>query len=241
MHGLQNSIKGQSENILLSQVQEENVLGIVAHDLRAPIANIDQLSDLISYSETTDKEREEFISLIKQSCRQAYSIIEDILSVTAKSQKSVEKSPVDLNNIITTLIKLQLLKNECKQLDIQFNSSQPLLIAKVDASKVERVIDNLINNAIKFTPQKGVIKIYTCHLDGNVHIQIKDSGIGIPETMLPYIFEPFSKARRQGINGEKTVGLGLSIVKNIIEQHDGSISVKSIPSRGTTFKVILPC
>jgi signal transduction histidine kinase len=99
-------------------------------------------------------------------------------------------------------------------------------------------MDNLISNAVKFSRDNEHVEIRLRVDDfGQIFIDIKDSGMGIPESMLPYIFDRFSRASRRGLRGEESVGLGLSIVKQIVEKHGGSIEVSSTEKKGTTFTI----
>jgi len=101
-------------------------------------------------------------------------------------------------------------------------------------------MDNLITNALKFSNNNNKIEIYLSLSDGNAIIEVRDYGLGIPEDLIPHIFERFSKARRPGLRGEQSTGLGLSISKQIIENHQGSIDVTSEEKKGSTFIIQLP-
>ncbi|MDB5248758.1 MAG: two-component sensor histidine kinase [Segetibacter sp.] len=230
----------QNLSLLKSNESKDRILGMVAHDLRTPVANIDQLIEFISHPTTSEAEQKQFYALIKQSCDQAFNIIADILESSGSNKTEMQKVPTDLNILIEKVLKVQASNLAHKQLDVHFNKQGTAVIADIDPSKIERVIDNLISNAIKFTANQGKVEV-SCYLQANhACLKVQDSGIGIPEKMLPYIFEPFSKARRKGLDGEKTVGLGLSIVKNIVELHGGKISVDSVDHQGTTIEISLP-
>jgi two-component system sensor histidine kinase VicK len=126
---------------------------------------------------------------------------------------------------------------------IRFTKAFDKNIKSIDINENEfvRVIYNLISNAIKFTPAGGEIKITTKILnDDNLSIEISDTGVGISQELIPIIFDKFSKAARAGVGGEKSTGLGMWIVKHIVELHGGEISVSSREKAGTTFAIILP-
>lgn len=101
-------------------------------------------------------------------------------------------------------------------------------------------MDNLISNALKFSGENNHIEISLSTSDINIFICVKDFGIGIPQEHLPHIFDRFSKARRAGLRGETPVGLGLSIVHQIVKKHRGEIEVESLENGGTTFTITLP-
>jgi two-component system sensor histidine kinase VicK len=121
-----------------------------------------------------------------------------------------------------------------------FKSSFIPLYAPVNREKLHRVMDNLITNAIKFSKDKEKIEIQLDKEYGMAIIQVIDHGLGIPKEMIPHLFERFSKAGRAGIRGEQSTGLGLSIVKQIVESHKGRIKVDSEEGKGSTFTIYLP-
>ena len=104
---------------------------------------------------------------------------------------------------------------------------------------MQRALDNLISNAVKFSGAGEHIEISLKELNGEAFIAIKDFGVGISAEMLPYIFDRFSKASRRGVRGEESIGLGLSIVHEIIRKHGGEIAVNSVEKSGTTFTIAL--
>jgi len=101
-------------------------------------------------------------------------------------------------------------------------------------------MDNLISNAIKFSKADDKIEISLDKEDNYALIHVRDHGLGIPKDLLPHLFERFTKAGRTGVRGEQSTGLGLSIVKQIIERHKGKIKVESIENQGSTFTISLP-
>jgi two-component system phosphate regulon sensor histidine kinase PhoR len=113
-------------------------------------------------------------------------------------------------------------------------------IVRIDASYMARVIDNLVSNAIKYTPDGGRVKVTGLCTAESVTVEVTDTGLGIPEEDLPHIFNAFYRVRHSEQEDVEGSGLGLSIVKTIVEQHDGRVDVKSEPGKGSTFRVILP-
>ena len=110
----------------------------------------------------------------------------------------------------------------------------------LDVNKFTQVLINLVGNAFKFTPDAGRVAVHITPGPGSVLIHVVDNGIGIPLAMQPYLFERFTKARRPGLHGEATTGLGLALCKTIVEWHHGTISVESTEGQGTTFTVEIP-
>ncbi|RPD44609.1 hypothetical protein DNI29_20985 [Hymenobacter sediminis] len=118
--------------------------------------------------------------------------------------------------------------------------SYPIYVA-IDVNKFLQVVTNLLSNALKFTPDGGHLTIQLVVLRGAVaHLTFSDNGIGIPEELQPYIFERFTRARRPGLRGEPTLGVGLSLCKMLVELHQGTLSMRSREGEGTTFLITLP-
>lgn len=122
----------------------------------------------------------------------------------------------------------------------QLFTNQKAIFFEIDEPKFMQAINNLLSNAIKFTPDGGVINLRLEERADKVLIQVEDNGIGVPDHLQEKIFEKFSKARRPGLKGEPSTGLGMSIIKTIIEWHGGRIWLESEENKGTTFFIELP-
>lgn len=122
----------------------------------------------------------------------------------------------------------------------ELTNSHPNIYAEVDSMKFIQVINNLISNAIKFTYDNGLIHIHVEDKSGSVLISVRDNGIGIPPKYQPVLFDKFTKARRPGIRGGESVGLGMSIIKTIVDLHNGNIWFESEENKGTTFFIEIP-
>jgi two-component system sensor histidine kinase VicK len=122
----------------------------------------------------------------------------------------------------------------------EIESSAPQVFAEVDQVKFMHLMQNLVSNAAKFTPAGGHIRVKVQQEPDAVLLSVSDDGIGIPEALQPHLFDRFTKARRPGLKGEVTTGLGLSIVRRVVELHGGSIRVESKENEGTTFFVRVP-
>jgi two-component system sensor histidine kinase VicK len=218
---------------------KNEILGMVAHDLRNPIGAIETLAMMMEM-DTVDEDTRENLEMIKTSCVKARSIIADLLDAANNENINIiETQKTELNQFIKTIINEWKIQKDAKN-NIVFQSSKNQIFVKINAEKFQRVMDNLITNALKFSKNNNKIEIYLSVKNDKVIIQIKDYGMGIPPDMLPHIFERFSKARRPGIRGEQSTGLGLSISRQIIENHQGTIDVISEEKKGSTFTIQLP-
>ncbi len=234
-----NEIRQKNQEIERSSEFKSQMLGTVAHDLRNPIAAVETLA-MIMEMEDIDAEAQETLDLMKASCVRARTIIDDLLE-SARNDNSGDfiTSKTELNELIKQNIEVWKIQREAKN-NIELISSINPAYAQINHEKFTRVLDNLIGNALKFSKEKSKIEVFLNKINQNILIEIKDRGVGIPKDMLPIIFTPFSKAVRTGLKGEQSTGLGLSIVKQIVEKHNGKIEAESEVGKGSTFRIILP-
>jgi two-component system sensor histidine kinase VicK len=230
-------LEEKNMEVQLLNHQKSEILGFVAHDLRNPLNNIEALTRIV-LEENQDKDFTE-MQLILSSTRQAKSIIDDLLEIAQHN-----KAPFQLQttNMITFMDNIcsNWQKNLNNERKIIFNATKQELIAAVNRSKLTRVIDNLIGNSLKFSKTNAPIDIDVSKNEESCLIRITDYGIGIPEHLQVHLFDQFSKAGRAGLKGEKSIGLGLHISRQIIEQHNGTLTLQSIENEGSTFTVSLP-
>lgn len=224
----------------LAKEQKEKILNSVAHDLRSPISNIASISKLILLDSRLGKEQNELLKLIEYSSDTSLNLINELLQNNNRVLQSSDLKQMDLNQQMKQWLQaLQYRANE-KKIHIQTDYPSYPLMVTIDPDKTERVITNLVNNAIKFSPENSVIYIKLYREEKNALLIVKDEGIGIPKENHQLIFDTFTHAKRSGTAGEKSFGLGLSICKQIIEQQQGTISVESEVGKGSSFFVRFP-
>jgi two-component system sensor histidine kinase VicK len=178
--------------------------------------------------------------MIEGSCEKAYSIIKDLLLIgeIELGKQALEKQPTEMKGFIEPLLyPLQLHAKE-KQITLHFESPQEDVYVQINREKFLRVIENLVSNAIKFTQVGGQVWV-GLKKTKSVMLQVSDTGVGIPQPLQSSIFQKFTQAGRQGTEGEETTGLGLYIVKQIVELHRGKIWFESEENKGTTFFIEL--
>ncbi|HEY8930835.1 MAG TPA: HAMP domain-containing sensor histidine kinase [Mucilaginibacter sp.] len=234
-----NEIREKNLEIARGSEFKSQLLGTVAHDLRNPIAAVETLAMMMEM-EDIDAETQDTLNLMKASCIRARTIIDDLLE-SARNENSSEfiTTRTELNELIQNNIQVWKIQKEAKNAIDLISSINPAY-AQINHEKFTRVLDNLIGNALKFSKEKSKIEVFLNKRNQNIIIEIKDRGLGIPKDMLPIIFTPFSKAGRTGLKGEQSTGLGLSIVKQIVEKHKGRIEVESEVGQGSTFRIVLP-
>jgi two-component system sensor histidine kinase VicK len=231
------AIEEKNQEIETASKLKNEILGIVAHDLRNPLSAIRVLAVMMEDDKTLDADNQENLQMIKASCDKATSIINDLIETANNDKDTVfDIEEVELNQYLLKIVD-EWVKNKTGYTNILYYGTEKPIYMHINIEKMQRVMDNLISNAIKFSGTSDHIEIRLRNEDGQIFIDVKDFGMGIPENLLPYIFDRFSRASRRGVRGEESVGLGLSIVKQIVEKHGGDISVISTEKQGTTFTI----
>jgi len=219
----------------------KNVLYMLAHDMKNPVTTAGGfLSRLFSgkYGSLTERQLD-YLELIRDNLGKLDRLVKHLLDFLRFESKEY-KLVLNPLNILTILSKnIEILKTEADKKNIKINFDEPENIDSVinaDAVLMNRVITNLLENAVKYTNQGGTISVKFSDIDNDVLVQITDTGIGISENHLPYIFDAFYRVG-EDLGGS---GLGLFIVKSIIESHGGRIWAESIPGNGSSFSFTLP-
>ncbi len=241
-----NKQKGQLENTL-GELEDRNkekdrILGIVAHDLRNPIAAISSLITILEEEHEYAPEQEQILELMQNACTNSIELINEILefAINDNSAEDLPNEPVDINLVAGNCVKMLRFKAAEKKQKLQLSLSETPEIIKANPAKMWRVISNLITNAVKFSPSGAVIQIKTEHTGDNVQLSVQDKGIGIPDSIKNKVFDTHTEAKRPGTQGEKPFGLGLSICKQIVESYKGNIWFETAVGKGTVFYIRLP-
>ncbi|MBT3358100.1 MAG: HAMP domain-containing histidine kinase [Rhodospirillales bacterium] len=216
-------------------------LGIAAHDLRNPINVIGGMSQMIIKLDLADEKKKEFIETINRVSGQMLNLLNDLLDISAIESGNFTLRPemCDVADVIAERVDLIALNAETKNIEITTEIAEVPQFA-FDRERVAQVLDNLLGNAIKFSPEETTIHVTAKATDGFAWIAIQDQGPGIPAEERDRLFGTFERLSVQPTGGEKSTGLGLAIVKKIVEAHDGEIFVESELGTGTCFTVALP-
>jgi signal transduction histidine kinase len=222
--------------------EKDRILRVVAHDLRNPIGGIVSLVDLIIDTHDDETLKADMLSMIRNASSNSLNLIRELLEYSSVVKDKIERSRewVDINELAEECVELLSYKAREKKQHLHLKLLPQETQLYINREKMWRVISNLIVNAIKFSKQGSDIYINVEKKGENVIISVKDTGIGIPESDRPFVFDVFSKAKREGTAGEQAFGLGLSISKQIVEQHEGIIWFESEVNKMTTFYVQLP-
>jgi len=227
------------DELSIKGLEKDRILRTVAHDLRNPIGGIASLTLAMEDDDFTPDQKE-MINLIKETSNNSLELINEILEITENGTEQLKKESVDINSLLSKSVELLRFKAAEKSQEITLELLDGRWEILISREKIWRVMGNLISNAIKFSPYGGLIQVKTLETENNIVIAVSDSGIGVPENMKDKIFNMFTEAKRPGTAGEKSFGLGLSISKQIVENHSGQIWFENNEKQGATFYISLP-
>ena len=222
---------------LVAQARED-VLGVVAHDLRNPLNLIQMTVELIIDEELPVERRKQMLDIALRASKQMNRLIDDLLdSVRMQAGRlSLDVEDVSVGTIIRQTEETFRPLAERRHLHFE-TTAQDGVTVRADPARVSQIVGNLVGNAIKFTPEQGSVKLRVTPDDKNVVFQVVDDGPGIPPDNMSHLFDNFWQARKSDRRG---VGLGLAIVKGLVEAHGGKIWVESNVDHGSTFSFSLP-
>jgi signal transduction histidine kinase len=223
---------------------KDKFLRIAAHDLRNPVSAILSFSVLLleEMADKLDESETEFMKIIKQSSEYSLELLNELLdiSIIESGQVRLNLTEVDLITVIKNNVSLNSVVAEKKSINLSFDADAETLPIKVDQVKIEQVLNNLISNAIKYSHANSEVSVLLTHNDRQAIVMVIDKGQGIPHDEQSHLFQPFAKTSVKSTAGERSTGLGLSIVKKIVESHNGKVWFNSELNSGSTFYVSLP-
>jgi PAS domain S-box-containing protein len=232
-----------SDYLIKFATRKDSVLEIVSHDLRGPLAIVQAIAQALEKDHQV-QDYEEFYThtrLIKQACEQSINLINELLSDEhlRSPEIVVKKEWLDVVDKTRAVVETyQQAPNVSQTVYLETDVDQ--FFAELDAIKYTQIINNLISNALKFTEPDGKVGVSLKNGKREMLITVADNGIGIPAHLQPYLFDKYSKASRPGLRGEKSRGIGLSVVRELVEVQGGKIWCESQEKEGTTFHFSFP-
>jgi PAS domain S-box-containing protein len=221
--------------------ERKNILPMFAHDMKNPVITAGGfLSRLLSGKVGSLTEPQlNTLHIIKEELIKVEELISDFLEFSRfeRTEYRPLKSAFNIEDAINSQIDIARVEAEKKNMQISFEYSDTLIpVINADGKMIERVIENLLDNAVKYSPHDTMVSVKLNDWNLEVQVQVIDAGVGISAEHLPYIFDAFYRVSRDSEGS----GLGLSIAKTIVEAHDGKIWAESIPGKGSTFSFTLP-
>ena len=233
--------------LTLNSLKEANefkkeILGVAAHDLRNPLNAIMGFSQIIGELAGNNSDLKTYSTYINSEARSMNDLFSELLKSAVNDAIEYEINKSDFNLVELTQFILNSFKHsfELKKQTFNFNTSTEHLIINADKQKLKEVIENLISNAIKYSPHKKNIKVSVDQTESAAVLEVEDEGLGLTKDDLSKIFRKYQKLSARPTNNESSTGLGLFIVKRIIDNHGGEIKVKSEIGKGSTFTITIP-
>jgi PAS domain S-box-containing protein len=222
---------------------KDEFLSVLSHELRTPLNAMLGWVRMLKAGVLDEENSERALEVIERNTRLQGSLIEDLLDVSRiiSGKMRIETELVDLISVVKTSSETIRPLADAKDVSYSFTYQEEAVFLTADSVRLQQVVSNLLQNAIKFTPAGGSIEIWLERNDTDAVLSIKDTGVGIDEELLPHIFDRFRQADASARRNFTGLGLGLTIVRNIVELHGGSIDVRSDgKDQGSTFTLTLP-
>ncbi|MBC7958358.1 MAG: HAMP domain-containing histidine kinase [Vallitaleaceae bacterium] len=239
---LANNMNDMAKELGKLEGMRKDFIANISHDFRSPLTSIKGFVQAILDGTIPHENQNKYLNIVLDESDRLSQLTNNILLLTRmeNDQVMLEKVVFDIHRVLRKVIQQfedQIVK---KELSVQLQIGMKELFVFADLNQIQRVLYNLIENAIKFSHPGGQISLHSQIIKDKVEISISDAGIGIPEEHIKYIWDRFHKADRSRGMDRKGIGIGLSIVKEIIKSHEENINVISKEGRGTTFVFSLP-
>ncbi|MGB0522185.1 MAG: sensor histidine kinase [Flammeovirgaceae bacterium] len=226
--------------------QKSEFVSNVSHEIRTPLALISMFGETLMLGRVkTEEKKREYYEIITKEAARLTNIVNRILNFSKieANKKEYQLSFVDLNEIVEEVLYTYSFHIKSKGYTYRFDETEDLPQIKADREAVMESIVNLIDNAMKYSPHQKQFELKTGFQstqqeNDEIFVAVKDYGIGIPSQSMPYLFDKFYRVPQGNVHNAKGSGLGLSIVKHIMEAHGGSIQVNSVPNQGSEFKLV---
>jgi CheY-like chemotaxis protein len=232
-----------AENLAEADRRKSEFLATLAHELRNPLAPIRNGLGILRVggddgTASLAKTRE----MMERQVNHMVHLVDDLLDISRISGGKIElkKEPITIKQLITNAVETSIPLIENGQHKLIIDISDDSLSLFVDPNRVAQVISNLLNNAAKYTPPGGQIKIHVAVENNEFILSVEDNGIGIPAEALPTIFEMFNQVDRNMVHAQGGLGIGLALVRQIVEMHGGTVGVTSTKNEGSVFVIKIP-
>ena len=237
------SLQEQAQSAEHANRVKDEFLSTLSHELRTPLNAIVGWAHMLTEMEMSEDQRREAVAVIFRNAQVQTKLVEDLLDMSriVSGRLRLDMQPVDLREVVHAAIDVVRPTAEAKRIALRTEVDAQDLRVLGDAARLQQVVWNLLTNAIKFTPPGGVVTVRIERSGEQAEITVTDTGAGIPAAFLPYVFERFRQGAHGGDRAHGGLGIGLSIARNLVEMHAGSIRVHSAgENAGATFSIVLP-
>ncbi|MUV38215.1 Histidine kinase [Lentibacillus sp. JNUCC-1] len=229
-----------SDSLQQTEAQRQTFVSNVSHEIQSPLTSIQGFSRAIREEDMTDEERAHYLGIIEKESKRLSNLSRQLLTLSFLDRDNTtgNMKQFDLAKQLRDVVSVTEWQWREKELSVEVDLAPAMMTG--DPEMLQQVWTNLLTNAIRYTDKGGSIKVRTSEDRTLVYVTVEDTGIGIRDEELTHVFERFYKVDKARTRTENSTGLGLSIVKKIIEVHDGTITVTSELGKGSTFHVTLP-
>lgn len=233
------SSKNELESL---QKQKDELFALIIHDIKNPAALIKSLVELLRSYDLSAVEQQEIINDIAETTTRIVALSHEVSKILAleTSRLMLDIEPAQVSEIVTDVVRRNTIQSDTKGITMTSDIAENLPEAEIDIQKIEEVVDNLISNAIKFTQKGGKVHVRAFVENKNITVEVTDNGLGLSESDVRNAFQRGSRLSATPTAGESSTGLGLWIVKKLIDAHSGRVWVKSTLGKGSTFAFSLP-
>lgn len=224
------------------QLQKDELFTLIIHDIKNPVSIIKQLVELLSSYDLTASEQQKIIKDISITTSKIVMLSQEvskIMTIEAK-QLTLRREEININDLVQDIYQRNLISAKNKSIKFIAENNENLPTVILDVQKTDEIIDNLVSNAIKFTQKGGTVILKAEVEDGNLKVAVSDNGLGISEEDIKQAFKLGSKLSNKPTGEESSTGLGLWIVKKLVDIQNGKVWVKSALGKGSTFYFTLP-
>lgn len=221
---------------------KDELLGMAAHDLRSPLtANAGFIRFLQEGSEGLPENTRTLLAHLRTNSEYMQRLVESVLDFAAIQSGRVRLQLEDCApaDIVRGVVQTMRILAEGRGITIRYDADGALPQMRLDAVKITQAVQNLVGNAVQYTPNGDVVDVRLRGVDGGVEIEVEDRGPGIPPAELPDLFKPFTRLSTVAVSKHRSVGLGLAITRRLVEAHGGTIEVTSEVGRGSVFRIFL--
>ena len=222
---------------------KDEFLAMVSHELRTPLNAVLGWAAILRGHRLDEVRAQQALDAIERSVRAQAQLLEQLLDVSriVAGKFELRLAPARLHEVVDAAVDAVRPSAEEKSIRLEKRLATDLPLLAVDGDRLQQVVNNLLSNAIKFSPEDGVVEVELRRVEGSAEITVTDYGVGIKREFLPYVFERFRQATGPSASWNRGLGLGLSIVREIVQKHGGTVVAESAgEGKGATFRVQLP-
>jgi signal transduction histidine kinase len=230
-------LQSQRASVIQLNQLKDDLIAVLAHDFKGPLTTIIGFTELLEQHALEGEDAESALRTIRQSATRLASLANDTLALSRVEQGELNLAadPVNVAQIVEETV--EALESE-RDIEVLVNAADP--VVRGDPARLRQVFENIIGNAIKYSPQGQPVKVRVSETESTIRVAVEDKGMGVPADEMKFLFERFTRASNAKRSKVKGTGLGLYLSKTLVERHGGNIQVQSVLGEGSCFTIVLP-